>query len=197
MSYRQYFAKIKRKEIEKIRHLNEEEIINWCKDNDLYEDEYIILDELLEKINATVIFNFGDSCSNEKEIISSGEELFTNNDTKKLFKDNNPYIVSKEAVENTIECFRKKIISNFEDLLLDDEDYRRKYPWSFNMDTKQERMEKAIKEKIQEWTYVPYNLNSNSKGMITSCFYEYEIFELVSLYRNTNWEEECLVFYGW
>ena len=43
----------------------------------------------------------------------------------------------------------------------------------------------------------PYNMDLDREGLVNSWLYEYEIFELVLLYRQFNWDENVLLFYGW
>jgi hypothetical protein len=45
--------------------------------------------------------------------------------------------------------------------------------------------------------HYPYNMDVTREGLVSSWLYEYEIFELVLLYRTFDWDKNVLIFYGW
>lgn len=209
MGYRQYFMRVKKDKIEPIRDLNKEQLLKWCKDNDVeveeeeYEDDvyeiYMSIFGIFDKVGACEVFSFGKYYENADKIIDLGELLFKQEKTQDEFEDYYPCIVGKEAVECAIEWQRNKIVSYFKSLLLDDEEYKKINP--FNTRTRQERLENEIYGKMNEWenSYCrPYNLDIDNKNkLVDSWLYEYTIFDLVRLYKDTDWNKECLIFYGY
>lgn len=209
MGYRQYFMRVKKDKLNQIRDLNKEQFIKWAKDNsvevqeeeveDDFYDTYVDIHDIFDKVGACTVFEFGKHYENADKIVDLGKLLFKQEEVQEKFEDYYPCIVGKEAVECAIEWQRNKIVSYFKSLLLDDEEYKEiNY---FDTRTKEQRMEDAINSKIREWenSYcIPYNLDINNKNkLVNSWLYEYTIFDLVKLYKDTDWEKECLIFYGY
>lgn len=204
MGYREYFYKIKKRDLNKIRKMTPNELIEWCKMNNIeldeYEDNkwYASLTEILEAANAKMVFEFGKWYENSDNIADIGKPLFKNVELQEHFSDYNPYIVGKEAIENAIEWQRVQILKYFNNLLLNKDE--RQGLDRFDTRTREQRMEEAIRSKITEWDNPwtkPYHLKEGSDEIVKSWLYEYTIFELVKLYNTTNWKTECVVFMGW
>ena len=69
------------------------------------------------------------------------------------------------------------------------------------MDAGVDRWKSIVNEKIQTWEapykITPYNLRENSKDIVNVMITEYEIFEMVRIYKSIDWEKDVVVFYGW
>jgi hypothetical protein len=178
MEKRYYFAITNKKNIDTVKNFT----LN----------DFIYFGDVIDSLRANIVFDFGifyeifgDVYENADEIRKLGTPLFTNEEVQKEF---NAYVVSKEAVACAIEYQRKKVIDSFKSLLVDDE-----------KKTKAEKMEEAIQSKISEWgAYTrPYNLDVNIFKLVNSYSYEYTIFDLVRLYKSIDWENACLIFYGY
>lgn len=204
MGYREYFVKVRKRDVNKVRKLNSVELYEWCKNNNVDIDEYdnkdwyVSFNDIVDAIKGEVVFEFGKWYENGDSIDKLGKPFFKDKSLLDKFSDYNAYIVGKEAVESAIEWQHKKILSHFNTLLLDKEE--RQGLDHYDDRTKEQRMEEAIRSKIHEWDNPwtkPYKLKENSNCMVRSWLYEYTIFELVRLYNTTNWNTECLIFYGW
>ena len=201
MGYRQYFSKVNRKKIEKIRDLDRDGLIKWCKENDVpleeyNKEEYIDMFEIFDKLGAKQAFEFGEYYENADEIMKNGKVLFNNSELVEEFADFAPYMVTREAVRCAIEWQREKILKYFKSLLLEEHEYEKNGIY-FDSRSKQQRLEDAVQSKIIEWEYVPYQLGDRTDKLTTSWLYEYTIFELIKIYKDTNWDEDCLIFYGY
>lgn len=201
MGYRHYFLKINIEELNKIRKLTKDELTQFCADNNLIDDDdidddYIYFGDILDFLKGKEVFGFGKYYENAEAIMELGTPLFENKDNRDRFCDYDPYVVSKEAVLCAIEWQKQKIVNYFNSLLMSDEEYAKR---NFGETIpKEKRLEKEIQSKLDEWTILtPYNLDSNRPNLINSWLYEYSIFDLVRIYKDTNWKEDCLIFYGY
>ena len=202
MGYRQYFERVKKEKLEEVRNLNLEELLKYAKENGVEVDEeesWIYFLDLLKSLDGVEVFGFGKYYENASEICNLGTPMFRNEDVQTRYEDYFPYVVNKEAVACAIEWQRQKILTHFKTLLLDDEQYRKKE--RFDKRTKLERLEEEIRDKVSEWEcdwIKPYNLdNEKNHCIVNSWLYEYTIFDLVRIYRDTDWDNETLIFYGY
>ena len=72
----------------------------------------------------------------------------------------------------------------------------------FNERTKEKMYEQHLRSMYSEWKngfnrVFAINLDETNLTITTSCKYEYSIFELVRLYKATDWEKYGLIFMGW
>ena len=205
MGYREYFLTINKRKVNKIRNMNMEELLNFCKENNIeveYSENqhYISIVDLLTGIGGKDVFSFGKWHENSKEIKKQGKLLFQKSDVQDYFHAYNVYIVDKNAITTAIEWQHKQIVEHFTTLALSDEEYHLKKPYDDR--TREERLMEALNTKVMEWNnpYIsglrPYSLKED-RPIITSPLYEYSIFELVRIYKETNWNTNYLIFYGY
>lgn len=149
------------------------------------------------------IFDFGKDCWFAADLLEQAQPLFTRSETVDAV--GNPLVVcTREDFEFVIEEMRKHIHNYFENIF---ETYT------------PEQMQLHFKEKSEEWGNItdivgmrgltperaaiinaqhrPYNMDLHKDCLVNSWLYEYEIFELVLTYRQFDWDNSTLLFYGW
>ena len=212
MGYRHYFLRASKKDVEEIQHLSYQELVDFCKKNDRgyeaedYGDGLEVCLNIHKILPQVEVFEFGKYYENAEEIHKNSEKLFKNEETMEYFEDYEPHISGEKAVECAIEWQINKIRENFAHLLLTDEEIKKKKDDGtfcddglFCDDRPHEiRLLTAIQRKAREWDkrLLPFSLD-REKPMISSWLYEYTVFELVKLHREMDWENDCLLFYGW
>ena len=200
MGYRHYFYRVGKQEVNDIKNMSKDELLEHFKafPEVVEEDEgdtYINFHQLLKTIGANEVFEFGKYYENEENIMKLSEPMFDLPETQKEFEYYHPVVVGKEAVECAVEFNRHKVVEYFEGLLQTPEEARQKDPIWYDSRTIEEKIKYAIEQKIRIWKYRPFSLEG--RNMVTSWMYEYEVFQLVDLYRNTDWEKYCLIFFGY
>ena len=142
------------------------------------------------------LFDFGDSYPNADEMYKHGDSLFTSEELKKQYFDNLPIVLDESGVLCAIEWNRNKVADIYEDLC------REKSTDKWNDQNQFDRLRLHAKQKAEEWRnedfpmLKPYDL-SDSDCIVSSWLYEYQIFELVRVYKAIDWENDCIIFYGW
>lgn len=201
MGYRHYFYKVDKDTLNKINSFSYDEFFKWGSENNLVdiddEDPYLPLYKIGEKF-----FEFGKYYENCDGIFESGNSLFQDEKLQDRYEEYVPYIVGKEAVLSAIEHQTKLIIEYYENMLnLTDEE---RYERHFDRRSKEDMFKNHIESMYHEWKN-PYfkgmisaiDVNESNHAITTSWKYEYSIFELVRLYKSTDWEKYGLIFMGW
>lgn len=201
MGYRHYFYLIDKFDVEKIRDLSYEELIEYSKEHypeaiekgthsDGEAETYLSLYRMFPKEE---IYCFGNSfCDTAERIYSMGQPLFRNEDTQKHFEYYEPFLMGKGGMLEAIECFKEKTLSYYQKLL---KVFKGE---SFEEDSFTYSLEMELKEKIYTWSRKPiFNTNPDSKILTDTWLYEYEIFNLMYLYKTIDWDKKTLLFYGW
>jgi hypothetical protein len=115
----------------------------------------------------------------------SGEPFFKNQETQEIFEFYNPRVVCKEECLLAIELMRQFVLNYYKNAMENGPDH-----WKA-----------VVHEKIQTWEapykITPYNLRENSKNLVSTMITEYEIFDMVRMYKSIDWEKDMVVFYGW
>jgi hypothetical protein len=144
------------------------------------------------------LFNFGSGYDNAGNMQRLGKPLFADAEFAKNFEDFEPFVIGKEGLVCAIEDMRNKIIANMEDALTS------KPRHSWDPEDSGERCRMYIQDRLDEWSkfkelgnlYNVYNLGSKD-NIASSWLYEFEIFDLVRIYKTFNWENDVMLFYGW
>ena len=210
MGYTEEIYRVKKENVNNVRSLTPKELFELFKENvkpgdsdlvdDLEKDNsyQIWFPSLLNALDGIRVFDFGKDYENADDMHKNGEPLFTNEETTEEYSDYCPYLITKNALVNAIEFYRQKITNYYKSLLMSEEDYKKYQEEHFlSLETNAKRRERDVKQKITEWSnekFPPYNLDG--ENMINSWLYEYDIFELVFIYKTTNWDKECLIFFG-
>lgn len=222
MGYRTYIGLISKEKYEEIKNMSRRELCakfeknyseDW-EDDDLYVGAYDMVDESYE---------FGKYTDFDDEKFYT--PFFTNPETHEYYiGDHDFWVVGKEYLEHIIKHYRKKIEAYYDKMLkpfYPDSEHRwdgsefvksmkreftdsleDKYTLDFSKITPEEttqiwEMICHLRSMESEWTRLdPYDLE-NGDQVTTSWKYEYNIFELVRLYKTIDWENQVLVYYGY
>ena len=209
MGYRNYFYLVEKSEVSKVRGMNYEELCDYAKqcgasydeyDEDEDERGFDFIDERF--MNKKLIFEFGKLYWDDtiERIHEVGMPLFDDQDIQEIFNEPyKPYITGKVGLETAIEIYKNKVVEYLKSLVKVDADdtsslLRQVQPDNLDL----EAVCRAIRGKLAEWgRYPPYNLNEHTDKISSSWYYEYQIFELVRLYKTIDWDKYVLLFMGW
>ncbi len=201
MGYRNYFKTIKKSTLSEIENLSYKELTDWVIKTDrtycTKSCKYIDYDIFFN--NGRDIFEFGKLYWGDvaEQIKLTGRKMFLNEETNVYFYDSDFYVVGKEGVLKAIEIYTNIIKLYYEDLL---KDYvEKELPFDseigrYNI-TSDEKIKKHIAGKLR-WLEYKTNLTDNKYCFTDSYLYEDSIFNLVSILKNIDWENETVVFYG-
>lgn len=206
MGYRHRFATVSKDVYDVVKDMTPEQLKEWVLKNqpEGWYDEgdgegwfshYLVLGQ-------TEIFDFGKDCWFATDLMQRTKMLFNNPETANAMEPIS--LCTREDFEFVIEEMRKHIHKYFKECF---ETYS------------PEQMKHHFQEKAEEWgdmtdilgltdiapdraaainaQHRPYNMDVTREGLVSSWLYEYEIFELVLLYRTFNWDNTVLMFYGW
>lgn len=140
--------------------------------------------------------------------------VFKNKETQNHFtSDHDFYIVQQEFVLHLIEHYTKLVKDYYKKLLNDFFDGNKsKAEFMTSKDspiTEQEMTSiyvliNHVRDMANEWGVagwfedtLPYNVNLDSSKIVSSWKYEYEIFELVKLYKTFDWKRNVMIYYGY
>lgn len=191
MGYRHYMYLISKEVCKEVKNMKYEELVSKYG-----EDEYFSLHDLEKK----EIYNFGklywDDTS--ERIYRTGTPMF-NEDVMKKVDDYVPYLVGKEGLEVAIDIYRKKTEDFYRGLEIDGDVKIGFMGIELPIDiTKQEKVDKFLQEQIRGWSAGNiYNLDQNNEDIVNSYKYEYQIFELVRLYKSIDFNKFNILFMGW
>ena len=215
MGYRTYIGKLSKTEHEKIKNLSLYELYKskGVDKEGAYLGPYDLLDD-------KYLFEFGKDPEFDDEKFY--KPVFNNVETQKHYtKECDFWIVEKEYLEHIINFYQdlvkgyyNKMVMPFfgEDIFNQTSstflnsiktDYSYKTPnitFDFSLITQKEQnalyeMISHIKSMRLEWFYdSPFNLKDGD-SITDSCKYEYEIFELIRIYKTFNWENDLLIYY--
>lgn len=199
MGYRHYFYKVENSLIETLHHIHKDAFYKWGADIGLVdlddEEPYLPLYKIGEEF-----FSFGKYYENADEIQQNGKPLFADSKLSERYEEYEPFIVGKEAVLNAIEYQKGLIIKMYENMLLRTDEVRLEE--DYDERSKEKMYEEHLNSMYREWKngfdkVIAINLDESNPAITTSWKYEYSIFELVRLYKTTDWERYSLIFLGW
>ena len=207
MGYRHYFYKVKKADIETVKNMNYEQLLEYAERNGVEIDEwdgkksfYFNDKKFLNKVE---VHEFGKLYWDDtaERIYSKGKPLFSIDQVQKQFCDYVPYVVGKEGLLEAISIYQEKVVNYYKDLLVDGQD--RHIPFGITLrqeDIKSiDKLLSHIEDKIISMTYRGIaNIDEENKYQVTSSWeYEHSIFNLVHILKTIDWEEDTLLFYGW
>lgn len=172
MSFRSYLVSISKEEADRIRNMTEKEIYNF------YNIEGI--SDFLFKLKT--VFEFGAYSDFDSGILKISNNFFRRKET--IEKLDEYYF--KEIDEN---CFIK-IIDLVRESIAD---------YFSKLSNDVQKSKKHIESKKRKWNdkiLVPYNIGKN-KSLIDDDSYEYNIFELVKIYKEFDFDKNILLFIGY
>ena len=184
MGYRRYIGSISKKDYRAIKSITLEQ---YKADNDAYSKFRDSIKEL---------HNFG-SCESlyDKRYCKN---FFKNKEMREFFDtDFETYIITKELLTNIIEIYTNKVKTYYQNLLSNIDWYKVKKENVKDIDSKiLYDMIYHINGMSSEWNYLtPYDLYRGDE-VTTSWKYEYNIFELVRIYKTFDWKKNYMVYYG-
>ena len=169
MGYRNYLGKVSKTKYEELKDLTEDELIKSYGDDDNWFD--------------------AEEISGYKELYEPGKDCdFDENKIQRFF-------THKMNFESDIEFS----LGSKDFLLYIIENYRDKVKaFYINLETKTEKeLRDHAKTMRIEWVNLtPYNIDENVDTIVDSWKYEYEIFELVRIYKTFDWKNDVLVYTG-
>lgn len=185
MGYRNYIGSISKREYNKIKKLPKEEFykLRGVDPEDDYIGPYNIVKD---------IYEFGKYCDFPLKGLT--KKFFTD----KAFHDdmNNDgelVLVDKRFMEMVIKHYHEKIKAYYADML-DGIDMDDKTTWTPEKFTK---LFQHVRSMSIEWRQLtPYDLE-NGDSVTTSWKYEYELFELVRIYKSFDWKKNVMAYYGY
>lgn len=205
MVYRNYFYLVEKSEVSKVRSMNYEELCDYAKQCGVVYDEdgeqyFDFPDEKF--MNKRRIFDFGRLRQDDtiERIHKVGMPLFDDQDIQEIFNEPyKPYITGKVGLETAIEIYKNKVVEYLKSLVkvdVDDTDSLLRQVQPDKLDL--QAVCNAIMDKLVVWDrYLPYDLDEHTDKISSSQYYEYQIFELVRLYKTIDWDKYVLLFMGW
>lgn len=212
MGYRQYFYEIDKTIVDEIRKCKtKEDLYNVFLKNNIEcekrdkEDGKIHYHCPLYNLNKE-IFEFGKGYENSEEIYKHGDSLFTSVELNEKYEDERPIVCDESAILCAIEWNKKHIIDMYEHLINNTfEKSFERYNFSKEIDEKElhyQRLLSHCRDHLRWWKpefgdYTAINLDKEKDMLVESWLYEHQIFDLVRIYKTFDWENKCLLFFGW
>jgi len=147
--------------------------------------------------------------------------FFSNEETQKGFTEEYDFwIVEKEYLKHIIEFYKQKVVNYYNEMLnpffgadvefsefMDSirhsyDGGNKNYTFDFTKITQEQQTQlfeilHHMRSMRSEWTLlIPYNLEKGDH-ITDSWKYEYNIFELVRIYKTFDWENDIMVYYGY
>lgn len=173
MSFRSYLAIMDKKEAQQIENMT------WKEIHDKYNIEYPF--EFTNKLK--IMFEFGSYSNFDEDILKNSNYLFKRKETRLLFSEYYCKKVNEKNFLKIIDILRNETKKYYEDI-------------ESNID----KALKYIEIKKNKWSnkdMPPYNLNKNTDYIIDDNSYEYNIFELVRIYKQIDFSKQQILFIGY
>lgn len=202
MGYRHYFYKVDKEVLEFLHSCSQETYTEWARHNNLMSENDL---PPLRKLGDT-FYEFGKYYDNAKNIMKMGKPLFNDEVLMEKYSEELPHIVGPEAVLDAIQHYRSKVIKHHEDLLSITKEEDMPLERLYDDLTPEQRYKRDIESRYEEWKdnlfladgqCMALDLNPERPGLTHSWKYEYAIFDLVRLYKDTDWNTYGLIFMGW
>lgn len=197
MGYRHYFYMVEKDKLRTLHALNNIDAINqWIRENKASDrPSFEGVDEPLYDIGST-FFELGKYYEHEKRIHQTGVPLFKNKNIQESYEEYEPYWVGPEAILAVIQEQQKAIVKSYQDALNPNlSDFR----WvQYGYTTKEEVYAHMLKQNLNVWERgVAIDTDINDPVITHAWLYECNIYELVRLYKSTDWNTYGLIFLGW
>jgi hypothetical protein len=223
MGYRTYIGSMPKREYNKIKSMNEEQLKEFYKienqegEDYWYKGVYQYGKELYE---------FG-KYTDFNPPKKSFKPFFKNKELMEKYEEYDFNIVTKEFLQYIIENYKEKISSYYNDMVNPffgekEESYSKDKPTNFLNSIKTEynypdnnyifdfekitqeeqnalfKMIEHIRSMRNEWKgWIPFNLENDTPEITNSWKYEYSIFELVRIYKTFDWKRNVMIYYGY
>jgi hypothetical protein len=212
MGYRNYLGSITKKEHNKIKKFTRAQLYEYKNEpydeNDPYDTGYV---------------GVYDVCTDSKYLYELGKyvdqfdkkffkPVFLNKDLQKWYEEEHDfYIVGKEFVEEVIKNYTEKVRTYYREMFAP---FCNDIGKGFSLPD----YDKVTKEDLQkmyiiidharsmacEWGVTsfigdmnPLDMDPENEKITTSWKYEYELFELVRIYKTFDWKNKIMIYYGY
>lgn len=129
------------------------------------------------------LYNFGDSLNLKDidKIYENSLNFFSKDETQEYFEENNPKVLTKETLAIIINIYKDRVLNYYkkmsEECTSDKQDY--------------------FINKIDLWSSnLIIDTKNKSKNLVDSGYYEYDIFQMMFIYKTFDFENNCLIFHG-
>lgn len=133
-------------------------------------------------IHQKQLYSFGEFDNKINEIRKLLKPLFLNEKTMTCLKEDDiePYILNQQGIDYLINWMKTKIVENFKELKSKGLVYKNLY----------------FENRINAWENdFIYKKTKKGKYITDSIYYEYEIFKLIDLANNIDWNNDIILFY--
>ena len=212
MGYRNYLGSLPKREYNKIKNFSLKELYEY-KGEEWSDDPYDMPGYVgVYDIANNQHYELGKYVDEfPKEFF---KPVFKNKETQKHFvEEQDFYIVQQEFVLHLINHYTE-LVRNYYRKLLNDlfEGTKPKAEFMITKDspiTSDElssiyKLIDHVRDMAIEWSVtgwfsdtVPYNVNLEDSKIVSSWKYEYEIFELVRIYKTFDWKKNVMIYYGY
>lgn len=184
MSWRMHLAVVDSQKITNVRNLPKEHYLNeagfTCDDDG---------ENSTTEFYEFVANDFGckeDYCvgSLPIDIDHIGVPFYNDPETQELFEHYHPRVIDANAFKLIIEEMRREAYNLYAEA----------------EDGGPDQWRAIIHRRKQVWEaeYVtPYNLSDSSKEIVNAFSIDYQIWDVVRMYKTINWETDTVIFYGW
>ena len=184
MSYRERLFKISKKEYDSIKNLTVKGL------ESKYNMEYYEI--YYNGLNKKELHTFGNDESNKVR----KNKFFLNNDLNKLFNNSDTTLIkiTKSELKNIIFSFIDRIRKGNKELLKSCEKLNSNYePTS---DVGKDEITKAIKREALEWESLLTIYYDDDDVFLDSWMINYDVFNLIYIYKHNDWKNNVLGIYG-
>lgn len=178
MGYRLYLGEVSKKEHKKMQAMSYADLCKKYGEFHANGDMIVGVYELVK-----MIYEFGKYYDPPR---TKKIHFFTNKENREVFDEYDFWIVSKKFLKNIIEEERKFI-----------EEWYSKKAEEREEVLRQQQREMATEWGAGEWIKSPYNLDINKSELVSSWKREYQVFDLVRIYKTFDFEKNFLIYYGW
>lgn len=208
MGYRHYFYKVKKSEVDAVKGMTFDELMEYAKQqgaecNEDGDGWFSFIDD--EFMNKECVFELGKLYWDDTadQIYATGVPLFENPEVQRDFSDFDPFVVGKDGIKKAIEIYTRKVLDYFKSLAKPGCVPEKIDPMFMLKPDDLDLGEvcKAVSDKISRWSnifgMIPYSMDEDNSCIINSWLYEYEVFELVRLYKSIDWDNYTILFFGY
>jgi hypothetical protein len=227
MGYRTYIAEMPKREYNKIKSMNQEELIQHYKidvaaDDDIDDEGYWYKGVYQYGKDLYEFGKYTDFNPPKKSL----KPFFKNKELMERYAENDFYVVTPEFLEYIIEMYTNRVKNYYNEMMIPflgtrDELFDRekpseflnsikieysypknKYEFDFTKITQEEQnalfdIIEHVRSFRTEWTLLTPYNLKNGDAVSTSWKYEYAIFELVKIYKTFDWKRKVMLFIGW
>lgn len=224
MGYRTYIAEMPKREYNKIRSMNSEQLIHFYqikKEDDIDEDESLYKG----------VYDYGDTLHEFGKYTGfnppkkSLKPFFRNKHLMSHYSEYDFYVVTPEFLIYVIEGYKERVKSYYSKMMSPffekrwdtksewlktiksdlDESLEYRYTFDFSKITQEEQnqlfqMIEHVKSMWLEWssnTIAPVDTNLEKRSISGSWKYEYAIFELTHILKSFDWKKKVMIYYGY